>query len=282
MVHVVATGSFQVGGSVLKQSSGRLIPMEGVSVSLLQDGESDTQLTDANGTYAMSINASSSLKLTAQKPHEPGQASRGVDVLDIVAIRKHILVRTDAFLEDMNGEKVSFWRFVASDFQSVDVSQAFAEVDAAQSIDYPSINANISDADFLAVKLGDVNDDWSAPSSSTTQNVFVGGRRPQTERFALGSPREMEDGYLHLEFETWPGQSYAIETKQSLAKGDWQTWKVVEATGQSHSFQVFVNEEADRYFRVRSSNWSKGLKSSLNLQRKVVYKLQCARFIDSY
>jgi hypothetical protein len=116
MVHVVATGSFQVGGSVLKQSSGRLIPMEGVSVSLLQDGESDTQLTDANGTYAMSINASSSLKLTAQKPHEPGQASRGVDVLDIVAIRKHILVRTDAFLEDMNGEKVSFWRFCGFGF----------------------------------------------------------------------------------------------------------------------------------------------------------------------
>jgi hypothetical protein len=424
-VHVVATGSFQVGGSVLKQSSGSLIPMEGVSVSLVQDGESDTQLTDANGMYAMSINASSGLKLTAQKPHEAGQVSRGVDVLDIVAIRRHILVRApftksiemvaadtnldtsvdvgdivgirevilvrrDAFLEDANGEKVSFWRFVASDFQSVDVSQALAEVDAAQSIDYPSINANISDADFLAVKLGDVNDDWSAPTSSTTQNVFVEGGHLQTERLTLGSPREMEDGRvalalhanplrdllalqldlnwdpevlaldeihshalrgfdarihtgrikgstrlawddaslkgvdlekdqpiiqliftrqpsgkrgspihvknlilqddagayrggqpllgyyhpegniplkgqglmrsmrlsdgsLHLEFETRPGQSYVIETKQSLAKGDWQTWKVVEASGQSHAFQVFVNEEADRYFRVRSS-----------------------------
>ena len=233
MVHVVATGSFQVGGSVLKQSSGSLIPMEGVSVSLLQDGVLDTQLTDANGMYAMSINASSSLKLTAQKPHESGQASRGVDVLDIVAIRKHILVRapftksiemvaadtnldasvdvrdivgmrkvilvrTDAFLEDANGEKVSFWRFVASDFQSVDVSQAFAEVDAAQSIDYSSINANINDADFLAVKLGDVNDDWSAPTSSTTQNVFVEGGRPQAERLALGSPFVMEDGRVAL------------------------------------------------------------------------------------
>ena len=78
----------------------------------------------------MSINASSGLKLTAQKPHQPGQASRGVDVRDIVGMRKVILVRTDAFLEDANGEKVSFWRFVASDFQSVDVSQAIAEVDA--------------------------------------------------------------------------------------------------------------------------------------------------------
>ncbi len=434
-VHVVATGSFQVGGSVLKQSSGSLIPMEGVTVSLLQDGQSDTQLTDANGMYAMSINASSGLKLTAQKPHEPGQASRGVDVLDIVAIRKHILVRapftksiemvaadtnldasvdvrdivgmrkvilvrTDAFLEDANGEKVSFWRFVASDFQSVDASQAFAEVDAAQSIDYASINANINDADFLAVKLGDVNDDWSAPTSSTTQNVYVEGGRPQAERLALGSPREMEDGRvalalhanqlrgllalqldlhwdpevlaldgihshglrgfdasihtghikgstriawddaslkgvdldkdqsiiqlifsrqssvkrgspihvknlilqdergayreeqatlgyyhpegniplkgqglmrsmrledgnLHLEFETRLGQSYVIETKQSLAKGDWQTWKVVEASGQSHSFQLPVYKEPRRYFRVRSSNWSNAPKSSL-------------------
>ncbi|MDB4804209.1 DUF5011 domain-containing protein [Verrucomicrobia bacterium] len=414
MVHVVATGSFQVGGSVLKQSSGSLIPMEGVTVSLLQDGESDTQLTDANGMYAISINASSGLKLTAQKPHEPGQVNRGVDVLDIVAIRKHILlrapftksiemvaadtnldasvdvrdivgirkvilVRTDAFLEDVNGEKVSFWGFVASDFQSVD---------AGQSIDYSSINANINDADFLAVKLGDVNDDWSAPSSSTPQNVYVGGRRPQTERFTLGFPREMEDvrvaqalhanqlrgllalqldlhwdpevlaldgihshaltgfdarihtghikgstriawddaalegvdldkdqsiiqlvfsrqpsvkrsspihvknlilqddggafrgeqtalgyyhpegntplkgqglmrsmrledGNLHLEFETRPGQSYVIETKQSLAKGDWQTWKVVQPIDQSHAFQVPVNQASDRYFRLR-------------------------------
>jgi len=311
-----------------------------------------------------------------------------VDVLDIVAIRKHILVRTDAFLEDMNGEKVSFWRFVASDFQSVDVSQALVEVDAAQSIDYSSINANINDADFLAVKLGDVNDDWSAPTSSTTQNVFLEGGRPQTERLTLGSPREiedgrvalalhanplrgllalqldlswdpevlaldgihshglrgfdasihteqikastriawddaafegvdldkdqpiiqlifsrqpsvklgspihvknlilqddggafrreqtslgyyhpegnillkgqglmrsmrLEDGNLHLEFETRPGQSYVIETKQSLAKGDWQTWKVVQPIDQSHAFQVPVNQASDRYFRIR-------------------------------
>lgn len=323
-----------------------------------------------------------------------------VDVRDIVGMRKVILVRTDAFLEDANGEKVSFWRFVASDFQSVDVSQAFAEVDAAQSIDYSSINADINDADFLAVKLGDVNDDWSAPTSSTTQNVFVEEGRPQTERLTLGSSREMEDGRvalalhanplsgllalqldlhwdpevlvldeihshglsgfdarihteqikgstriawddvtlegvdldkdqpiiqlifsrqpsvkrgspihvrnlilqddagafrgeqtalgyyhpegniplkgqglmrslrlsdgnLHLEFETRPGQSYAIETRQSLAKGDWQTWKVVEASGQSHAIQVFVNEEADRYFRVRASDRFRAPKSSL-------------------
>ena len=320
-----------------------------------------------------------------------------VDVLDIVAIRKHILVRTDAFLEDMNGEKVSFWRFVASDFQSVDVSQAFVEVDAAQSIDYSSINANINDADFLAVKLGDVNDDWSAPTSSTTQNVFLEGGRPQTERLTLGSPREIEDGRvalalhanplrgllalqldlswdpevlaldgihshglrgfdasihtgqikgstriawddaalegvdldkdqpiiqlifsrqpsvkrgspihvknlilqddggayrggqttlgyyhpegniplkgqglmrsmrhengnLHLEFETRPGQSYVIETKLSLAKGDWQTWKVVQAGDQSYSFQVPLYKGLDRYFRVHANNWYAGLK----------------------
>jgi len=73
----------------------------------------------------------------------------------------------------------------------------------------------------------------------------------------------LEDGNLHLEFETRPGQSYAIETTQSLAKGDWQTWKVVEASGQSHSFQVFVNEEADRYFRVRASDRFRAPKSSL-------------------
>ena len=311
-----------------------------------------------------------------------------VDVRDIVGMRKVILVRTDAFLEDANGEKVSFWRFVASDFQSVDASQAFAEVDAAQSIDYSSINADIHDADFLAVKLGDVNDDWSAPTSSTTQNVFVEGGRPQAERLALGSPfvmedgrvalalhanqlrgllalqldlhwdpevlaldgihshglkgfdasihtghikgstriawddaslkgvdpdkdqsiiqlifsrqpsvkrgspihvrnlilqddggafrgeqtalgyyhpegniplkgqglmrsMRLEDGNLHLEFETRPGQSYAIETKQSLAKGDWQTWKVVQPIHQSHAFQVPVNQASDRYFRLR-------------------------------
>lgn len=289
---------------------------------------------------------------------------------------------------------------MASDFQSVDASQAFAEVDAAQSIDYASINANINDADFLAVKLGDVNDDWSAPTSSTTQNVFLEGGRPQTERPTLGSPFVMEDGRvalalhanplrgllalqldlswdpevlaldgihshglrgfdaiihtghfkgstriawddaalegvdldkdqpiiqliftrqasvkrgspihvknlilqddggayreeqatlgyyhpegniplkeqglmrsmrlddgnLHLEFETRPGQSYTIETKQSLAKGDWQTWKVVEASAQSHSFQVPAYKGMGRCFRVRSINWSNGLKSSL-------------------
>jgi hypothetical protein len=43
-----------------------------------------------------------------------------------------------------------------------------------------------------------------------------------------------------------------IEAKQSLSEAHWETWKIVQGRRYSHTFQVPVNKENHRYFRIRN------------------------------
>ena len=69
------------------------LPVSGVTVTLNQDGSDNDTLTDASGDYSFTLTSGSGIELSANLAHGEGKASRGVDVADIVEMRKHILAR---------------------------------------------------------------------------------------------------------------------------------------------------------------------------------------------
>ena len=72
----------------LREATG--IPIEGVRVLARHDRLAFESFSEASGSYALSVYANTEYHLTAQKEQE-SRANRGVDVSDIVMMRKHIL-----------------------------------------------------------------------------------------------------------------------------------------------------------------------------------------------
>ncbi|MTB52277.1 DUF11 domain-containing protein [Lewinella sp. W8] len=114
-----------------------------------------------------------------------------IDVSDIIAIRRVILGLSDAFPNGMPS-----WSFVATshefDVPTNPWSTAFPEV-----INVNNLAGNVLDADFIGVKLGDVN----------------GTAIPNSE--ATGRARNLQ-GYLDLEMEELDmqmGESYAVPVR---------------------------------------------------------------------
>ena len=147
------------------------------------------------------MTSGSGIELSANLAHGEGKASRGVDVADIVEMRKHILARvrfenarkmvaadtnrdasvdvadivamrkvilarTDYFSEDGDGNKEAFWRFVDVDFVGLLADGAFDQVESFEKMGFGSLSSDFSDLDF-AIKLGDVNGDWMASNATT-------------------------------------------------------------------------------------------------------------------
>ena len=83
---------FTVSGNVTMMGDESNLPVSGVTVTLNQDGSDNDTLTDVSGDYSFTLTSGSGIELSANLAHGEGKASRGVDVADIVAMRKHILV----------------------------------------------------------------------------------------------------------------------------------------------------------------------------------------------
>jgi hypothetical protein len=104
--------------------------------------------------------------------------SRSVSTLDITLIRRLILGLTNTF-------PAGLWRFVPSDFMFVDPENPW---DAPGHRIYTGLQENLVNQDFMAIKLGDVNDSWEpAPSQSNGGMRRLHARGVGNPGAALGS-----------------------------------------------------------------------------------------------
>ena len=154
-------------------------PVENVEVDINALGT--TLTTNANGTFDVNVDAGSDISLVPSKNNDA--ADNGVTTLDIVAINRHILglqsldTPYKRIAADANGTgnitaldvvqirrvilhlddefAVGNWRFVDADYAfstATPEGEAFPEV-----INLNNVAGDVAHADFVAVKVGDVN-----------------------------------------------------------------------------------------------------------------------------
>ncbi len=150
--------------------------------------------SEVSGAYALSVYPDTEFHLTAQKDHE-SRANRGVDVLDIISMRKHILstermdslvakiaadvnrdhsidvldivamrkmilgMRGDYALEGVP-QPASNRRLLDARISELPDQASLEEVQVYEGRSVNGMNADFLNIDWLAVKLGDVNGDW--------------------------------------------------------------------------------------------------------------------------
>ncbi|MBT6806390.1 MAG: hypothetical protein HOA47_15595, partial [Verrucomicrobia bacterium] len=94
-----------------------------------------------------------------------------IDVVDIVAMRNVILGRNDHFSKDAEGNRKPVWRFLKNDYLNVQPAKAFESLENYSSLTFSDLQSDVSNAHFLGLKLGDVNFDWSDPNPHSPANV---------------------------------------------------------------------------------------------------------------
>ena len=87
-----------------------------------------------------------------------------MSVTDLVDITKVILSMQSYFSADDNDQPESLWRFVSADFASVSIEDALEEVANYESINYNTLDGDVSDADFIGIKLGGRQHGLDAPN----------------------------------------------------------------------------------------------------------------------
>ncbi len=92
-------------------------------------------------------------------------ADESIDVMDLLAIQKLIV-------EPASGLPAGLWRFVPADYAFPNPQ---APWDAPTNRWYTNLVADATNGDFVAIKLGDVDDSWTAPSG-------VGGSQARREK----------------------------------------------------------------------------------------------------
>jgi hypothetical protein len=174
-------------------------PVPAAFVRVNVDGKVHETQTDQNGYYQLNLPARDNYDVRAGLPADT-KANRGVDVVDIIALRKHILNqkltsamswlaadtnrdssidvvdivgirkvilnRISFYSADANGEQEDIFRFTKLSFKDVEATQSFAKLGEALVIDYDGVTGDLNNVDFAAVKLGDANGDWK-PSADT-------------------------------------------------------------------------------------------------------------------
>jgi len=171
---------FDLAGRVRKADV--LDPVSNVVMSLSGDWTEATA-TGADGSFSFpDIPGGSALTLTATKDDHP---ANGVTTLDILRIRRHILnvelleSPYQKLASDVNASKtistldlvfiqrvilgldpgfpgVDSWEFIPQDFQFTDDDNPFLD-DMPAALAIPPLLQDVGDADFWALKMGDVN-----------------------------------------------------------------------------------------------------------------------------
>ncbi|MBT5064399.1 MAG: hypothetical protein HOM65_18340, partial [Verrucomicrobia bacterium] len=181
------------------------IPVPDATFTITQNGGKKTFKGDSKGEHAYDLDSKSSLTLAVEKDGFDN-VSRGVDVIDIVEMRNHILGRkpfdkstkmvagdvnmdssidvidivamrnvilgrNDHFSKDGEGNRKPVWRFLKNDYLNVQPAKAFESLENYSSLTFSDLQSDVSNAHFLGLKLGDVNFDWSDPNPHSPANV---------------------------------------------------------------------------------------------------------------
>ncbi|MFK7981207.1 MAG: T9SS type A sorting domain-containing protein, partial [Saprospiraceae bacterium] len=150
-------------------------------------------ITDANGRYEITVDANTSYRI---RPMNNQDITEGVTAFDNVIISRHILglqlfdspyqtiaadanksgtitafdivlIRKIVLAKDNFFENNTSWRFIDADFQFTDILSA-AAAPFMESFEVTADMGNVKDMDFVAVKIGDVNDTNSANGGLVT------------------------------------------------------------------------------------------------------------------
>lgn len=172
--------TFTVNGTVA-MADGTPLSYATVSLTSSIPEQNASQTTDANGNYAFTVMENLDYDIAVSKNDD---VDRGISTLDLVLIQRHIL--TIAQFEDPykiiaadidNNERVSgadivylrklilgvnnafpngqqSWRFVDA-IDNMDVTDVFP---FDEHVEISSMSGSMQDQDFVAVKIGDVND----------------------------------------------------------------------------------------------------------------------------
>ena len=226
--------TIDVGGQVTLFGDG-VTPISGATVTVQIGSSSYETITDNNGEYIMTVPSAGGYIFSARLPAET-RANKGVDVTDIILLRKHILNReklpsamswvaadptrdnsidvadivemrkvilnrTSSFSKDSEGKPEDVFRFVKLGFRDTEANLSFDAVADAEFIGFEGTSGSLTGVDFAGVKLGDVNSDWKpSASNSTTQSALpLAGYRPMASALLhFGQIRSNNEGQLEL------------------------------------------------------------------------------------
>ena len=161
-----------------------------------------TVFTAADGSYSVTVNAAGTYDVTPRLTNSSPFAN-GVSTIDISLIRRHILniapldTPYKLLAADVNGSRsvttldltfirrlilgstntlpLGLWRFVPADYAFTNTA---APWDAPTNRSHANLVTAVANQDFMAMKLGDVNNSWAPP-------VSFAGFAPAAQRAAL-------------------------------------------------------------------------------------------------
>ena len=226
--------TIDVSGQVTLFGDG-VTPISGATVTVQIGSSSYETISDNNGEYIMTVPSAGGYIFSARLPAET-RANKGVDVTDIILLRKHILNReklpsamswvaadptrdnsidvadivemrkvilnrTSSFSKDSEGKPEDVFRFVKLGFRDTEANLSFDAVADAEFIGFEGTSGSLTGVDFAGVKLGDVNSDWKpSASNSTTQSALpLAGYRPMASALLhFGQIRSNNEGQLEL------------------------------------------------------------------------------------
>ncbi|HTL54521.1 MAG TPA: cohesin domain-containing protein [Candidatus Limnocylindrales bacterium] len=185
--------AFGISGTVASYGASNLVSGVNLTVS---GGTNTTAFTDTNGGYHLLVNQGGTYSVTPSKTND-SPPNDGVTTFDILLIRQHILNSiplNSAFkllAADANGSgsvttadilpirqlvlgnttnlPAGLWKFVPASYVFPDPKSPWG---APNSLSFTNVLGNIPNQDFVAIKVGDVNNSWS----------------PQPVAHVLGSP----------------------------------------------------------------------------------------------
>ncbi|RMD75476.1 MAG: T9SS C-terminal target domain-containing protein, partial [Bacteroidetes bacterium] len=178
-------------------------PAQDVTVEVNGQGNvfNTTMMTAADGLYSIEVPAGGDYTVTPSNDAEP---LNGVSTFDLVLISKHILgvqpldspykiiaadanrsnsVTTFDMVEirklilhiNSNFPNNTSWRFVPKSHQFVDPMNPWAEP-LPEVLNFNNVTADILDADFVAIKVGDVNGNAAASNFAASEDRTTVGK----------------------------------------------------------------------------------------------------------
>ena len=211
------------------------LPVINVTVDLEQDGSISQEITDESGSFSYTLRSDNRFIMSAAKT-DRSKASRSVDVSDIVAMRKHILVierlatvpamiaadaneddsidvadivamqkvilaKSDSFSTDDQGNAQPVWRILDAEVvNNATIENVFGGIlDGSDEIVYNDLSGDITDANFMAIKLGDANQDWSPDSSEAQTTLGARDELQVSDIIRLNVPQTHADGSITID-----------------------------------------------------------------------------------